>query len=76
VNGPRTIEINGVHYDRRDLAKLVASVESSNGFLVGLLGGVAFAQLLDVLGANADLVLMFTVALILIFVHLNTRRLA
>ena len=76
MNGPRTIEINGVHYDRRDLAKLVASVESSNGFLVGLLGGVAFAQLLDVLGANADLVLMFTVALILIFVHLNTRRLA
>jgi len=76
VNGPRTIEINGVHYDRRDLAKLVASVESSNGFLVGLLGGVAFAQLLDVLGADADLVLMFTVALILIFVHLNTRRLA
>ena len=76
MNGPRTIEINGVHYDRRDLAKLVASVESSNGFLVGLLGGVAFAQLLDVLGADADLVLMFTVALILIFVHLNTRRLA
>ena len=76
MSAPRTVEINGIHYDRRDLSKLVASVESVNGFLVGLLGGVAFAQLLDVFGAAANLVLLLTVALTLIFVHLNTRRLS